>query len=260
VSHFTNQLRSYFSNFQKGATRRTRTLREWLREDGLQGVVRKLARFVQDFRRVRRTSAAFDRSLGVETARPVGLWHLRIPSENVADAERYQAVDPSALRRLLSGIQTDWSSFTFIDLGCGKGRALIVANEFGFQRLIGVEFAAKLARTATRNCQRLGLRAEILSQDAAEFLFPPEKLAVYLNNPFGPRVLNRVLDHLLERNTRHSYVLYVYPIHRHCLDGRPGFEPMIANRYWAVWKLAPRPKRPLPLLEWHAARHPETST
>jgi SAM-dependent methyltransferase len=232
----------------------------WLREGGLQGVVRKLARYVQDFRRVRRTSAAFDRSLGVETAGSVGLWHLRIPSENRADEERYQAVDPNALRRLLSGIETDWSSFTFIDLGCGKGRALIVANEFGFERLIGVEFAAKLAHTATRNCQRLALRAEILSQDAAEFLFPPGKLAVYLNNPFGPRVLNRVLDHLSETNTRDSYVLYVHPLHRHCLDGRPGLEPMITNRYWAVWKLAPQPKRPLPLLGWHAARHPETSS
>jgi predicted RNA methylase len=240
--------------------RRARALRMLLRKEGLQGVVRKLARHVQHFRRVRRTSAAFDRSLGIETAAPVGLWHLRIPSENVADAERYQASDPNALRRLLSGVETDWSSFTFIDLGCGKGRALIVANEFGFERLIGVEFAAKLAHTATRNCQRLGLRAEIILQDANEFLFPPRKLAVYLNNPFGPRVLNRVVDHLLETNTRDSYVLYVHPLHRHCLDGRPGCEAIITNRYWAVWKLAPQPKGPLPLLEWHAARHPETSS
>jgi SAM-dependent methyltransferase len=260
VSQFTNQLRANLSNFQEGATRRARTLRVWLRKDGLQGVLRKLARYLQDFRRVRRAGAAFDRSLGVETAAPVGLWHLRIPSKNLAHAERYQAVDPNALRRLLRGIQTDWSSFTFIDLGCGKGRALIVANEFGFERLIGVEFAAKLARTATRNCRKLGLRAEILSQDAAEFLFPPGKLAVYLNNPFGPRVLNCVLDHLLETNTRDSYLLYVYPLHRHCLEGRPGFEPMITNRYWAVWKLAPPSKRPLPLLEWHAPRHPEHSS
>src|SRR5258706_5914080 len=163
-----------------------------LRKDGLQGVVRKLARYVHHFRRVRLTSPGFDRNLGVETAAPVGLWHLRIPSENLADAERYQAVDPNAFGRLLSSIDTDWSSFTFIDLGCGKGRALIVANEFGFERLIGVEFAAKLAHTATRNCQRLGLRAEIILQDANELLFPPPKLAVHLHNPFGPRVLNRV--------------------------------------------------------------------
>src|SRR5260370_36125929 len=138
----------------------------FLLRDGLEGVVRKLARYVQHFRRVRRTSAAFDRNLGVETAAPVGLWHLRIPSENLADAERYQAVDPNAFRRLLSSIDTDWSSFTFIDLGCGKGRALIVANEFGFERLIGVEFAAILGHNATRNCQSLRVRRGIDLQDA----------------------------------------------------------------------------------------------
>jgi predicted RNA methylase len=256
VFQFVNQLPASFSYLKKRVTRRAETLRLWLREGGLKGVVGNLAGRLQEFRRRRETGIAFDRSLGVDTAGPVGLWHLRIPFENLRDAARYEGVDPAVLRRLLSGINGDLSSFTFIDLGCGKGRALLVASEFKFDRIIGVEFAAKLAQIATRNCHRLGVRAEILWQDAAEFSFPPGKMVVYLYNPFGPSVLNAVLDHLLEANTRESYVVYVNPLHRQSLDKRSGFKPLITNRGSAVWKFARQQKRPADSIPSSAASLP----
>jgi hypothetical protein len=86
-----------------------------------------------------------------------------------------------------------------------------------------------------------------LSQDAAQFQFPPGKIVAYLYNPFGPSVLNVVLDNLLNAslNTPISecYVVYVNPIHRHCFENRPQMQLLIGNPDYAIWKVAAAPRK-----------------
>src|SRR5579864_7137056 len=41
--------------------------------------------------------------------------------------------------------------FTFIDLGSGKGRVLLMASDYPFKRIIGVEFMLELHRVAQKN-------------------------------------------------------------------------------------------------------------
>jgi hypothetical protein len=48
--------------------------------------------------------------------------------------------------------------FTVIDFGSGKGRALIVASECPFRRIIGVEFALELHRDAQQNIRAVSAR------------------------------------------------------------------------------------------------------
>jgi hypothetical protein len=43
-----------------------------------------------------------------------------------------------------------------------------------------------------------------------------------MNNPFGPTVLNPVLDRLLESRAAKCYIVYINPLHRReCFDTRP---------------------------------------
>ena len=79
------------------------------------------------------------------------VWELDTDSANVRFAERYQAVTTDRLQAALAFLREDWSNFTFVDLGCGKGRALIAASEHGFARIIGVEFAKSLVDIARKN-------------------------------------------------------------------------------------------------------------
>jgi hypothetical protein len=44
--------------------------------------------------------------------------------------------------------------FTFIDLGSGKGRALLMASAYPFKRIIGVEFMPELHRVAQENIRK----------------------------------------------------------------------------------------------------------
>ena len=93
------------------------------------------------------------------------------------------------------------TDYTFIDIGCGKGRTLILALDYGFRNVVGVEFAAELVAIARANLASRGLdtnaNVTVLQEDATQYEFPGGPLVVYLYNPFGPEVFRKVLDNLL---------------------------------------------------------------
>lgn len=182
---------------------------------------------------------AFDLEHGTETSGLEPLWKLNIDSPNARYGERYEATTAEELLAVLKFLNLPTQSFTFIDLGCGKGRTLIVAARFGFGRVIGVEFAQELAATAQANIAKQELRnAFVLQADAAQFTFPHGGKVIYLYNPFSAEVLARVLDNLRACRDEPLYVVYKSPhcaalldscdfLHRH--DKAPGAEHI------AIW-------------------------
>ena len=115
-----------------------------------------------------------------------------------------------------------FSRYTFIDMGSGKGRVLFVAAEYPFRKVIGVEFSNALHAEAMANLKRYrysGRRCadiEPVHVDARDFEFPDDNLVIYLFNPFGPEVMERMLANLersLERHPRHAIVVMLWPDH-----------------------------------------------
>src|SRR5713226_561215 len=102
---------------------------------------------------------AFDRKYGIETRRTVWRKRVSIMGDNV----NYEPVDLELFAHGIAFVPR----VTFVDLGCGKGRALILAHEAGFRNLIGVEMSPKLAAAARSNLQRLGIAATIVEGNAA---------------------------------------------------------------------------------------------
>lgn len=170
------------------------------------------------------TPDAFDIQRGVRTSGMRALvWHrlLRGRSQEIS---RYQPVDEDIFRRAVCDV---WRSWTFVDIGCGKGRALILAHEAGFSKLIGVEFSGSLCRIARQNLDHLKIEASIYRQDAANFALPKEPLVLFFYNPFGERIMRQVLSHLGDSR---RIVVYVNPLHRNAfgklklLDGDKNFD------------------------------------
>jgi SAM-dependent methyltransferase len=137
--------------------------------------------------------------------------HLVIPYETTSEA---------AIRLPLDSLGLDFSESTFVDLGCGKGKPLMVAASYPFRRLVGVDISPVCVDAARRNLVRYGperidpARAELLVGDAADFVFPPEPLVIYLYNPFPGAVLERVVANLeasLRELPRQAAVVYVNP-------------------------------------------------
>ncbi len=174
----------------------------------------------------------FDLAFGVQTGGFVGWRDLQAGGPNDPYISGYFGVIPSVARRLIAAVMEP-SAYVFIDLGCGKGRAAIVASERPFQRVIGVEIAAVLADVAKVNAKIVEVgfphrpRIEIVAGDAAEFDFPAKPLVLFLYQPFERPVMRAVLARLavsLAAHPRPTILLYVNPVLETLLDEIPWLE------------------------------------
>jgi SAM-dependent methyltransferase len=109
----------------------------------------------------------------------------------------YSAVAPSVFREVcrrwrvtLPSSAARLEAYTFVDVGAGKGRALLLAAELPFRKIIGVELIEGLARIAQRNVtlwnrlRRPRVKIRVVHEDAAAIRWPRSPLLVYFNNPF----------------------------------------------------------------------------
>src|SRR5689334_6318907 len=63
----------------------------------------------------------------------------------------YQPTEPELFHEMLSALQVNFADFTFIDLGSGKGRTLMMASDYPFRRIFGLELLPDLDRIAQEN-------------------------------------------------------------------------------------------------------------
>lgn len=126
----------------------------------------------------------------------------------------YLGIAASALEQAIAALPLDHSLFTFVDIGCGKGRALIVAEQFRFPRLLGVELTPELSEIARANIAThadWAARTTVLNQDATTVVYPDGPLVLFLYDPFHAPVLRRVLENLerqLRSAPREVWLLY----------------------------------------------------
>ena len=137
----------------------------------------------------------------------------------------YQPTEPALFREMLEKwretAQSDFAEYSFLDLGSGKGRTLLMAADYPFRRILGVELLPSLHQIAQENIfgykseLQQCFRLESLCGDATQFDFPEGPLLIYLFNPFPEAGLRRTLTNLresLRKNPRPAYVLYHNPL------------------------------------------------
>jgi SAM-dependent methyltransferase len=197
-------------------------LRGALRAHGVRGTVRRGARLLRTWRARRRRAAedrAWDADHGVDTAGILPLEALDIPSQNRGVGKRYEASNPDGFRALMEAMETPLEGLTFVDLGAGKGRALLLASELPFRRIVGVEFAPALVEVARQNVARYRSDRqrcrsfEIVCADAVEYELPEEPCLVYVYNAFEAPIMPAVLANLrrsYERRPRRLLLVFVY--------------------------------------------------
>jgi SAM-dependent methyltransferase len=138
----------------------------------------------------------------------------------------YQPTDPAAFHEMMLLAGINFPQYTFIDIGSGKGRVLLMAADYPFHRIIGVELLPALHQIAMQNVAkyvqepRRCLNLESVCQNAVDFVFPDEPLVVYLFNPLGEVSLMKLFENLnqsLKKNPRPAYALYHNPLLEHVL-------------------------------------------
>ncbi len=200
--------------------------REQARERGTSGAARHLVRELWDFfrdstperRRQRYGDLDYDWEHRVNTTGGSVRWRERLLG---TFRTAYQPTEPAEFREMMAAVPAEFDDLTFVDIGSGKGRTLLMASEYPFRRIVGVEILRALHeaaeenirvyRSATQRCTRI----DSICMDACEFDFPHEPLLVYLFNPLPAEALNRMLANLensLKRAPRPVYVVYLNPL------------------------------------------------
>ena len=169
----------------------------------------------------------FDRAHGTDTGGFVSAEHLPANEAARAHAVCYAGSQPGALRRALAALPAI-DSCAFLDLGCGKGRALLVASEFPFRDILGVELSPPLAEIARHNADIIARRfpqrtaVRIVVADASTFPLPAGDLVLFLYHPFGAALVAKVVagvEAALIAERRSIYIAYYNPVAGHCFDG-----------------------------------------
>jgi len=156
----------------------------------------------------------------------------------------YQPCDPELFRATVGGLEIAYEQFTFVDIGSGKGRALLLAAEYPFRRIVGVEWMPELHRSALENIRRLqsGTQKcrdiEPICADARQFEFPAGALLVFLFNPLPERALKAVIGNLEEAirlEPRPVWLVYHNPLLEHVMAERGVFRKTGGTMQWAVF-------------------------
>lgn len=140
----------------------------------------------------------------------------------------YQPTEPDLFREMMAALPIEFNQFTFIDLGSGKGRTLLMASDFPFRKILGAEILPALHHIAQENLRRYRSPSqqcsalEALCCDAAEFDFPAEPLLLYLFNPLPEAGLRRVMARLAQSWQAHPrplFIMYHHAALEHILLG-----------------------------------------
>lgn len=224
-----------------------RLLRDWVESVRRYGPL-YLAAYLFDLVRVRRAEHAerFDAACETDTAAIVYPWNLRsIRRDATPEVHAYEAAPTSLIRAALDAIPLRPRVFTFVDLGSGKGRVLLVASHLPFARIVGVELSQELHLISQENVRRYGSADQrcttfsLLCMNAADYAFAPEPLVLFLNNPFGEGTIRRVIANLaasLRATPREVYVVYANPRFEALLRRAPFLRKVgQGGPWWRPW-------------------------
>jgi SAM-dependent methyltransferase len=185
-----------------------RTILRRVRERGIGATLRLAARRISSEVR----SLVEDARRGVSTAGEVPDHELGLASPQ---HHAYVATDYEMFRTAIGSVQIGPDD-VFVDIGSGKGRAVLLAAEHAFRRVVGVEISPALHQIATQNVARArGLKCrniELVQADATEWKVPDDATVLFFFNPFDGEVLARVCDRIrqsLADTPRRVTIIYV---------------------------------------------------
>jgi len=159
----------------------------------------------------------FDTTNGIDSAGFLMADTLTVLGPHGPEATGYLPVRPPIFLHALSSLGIDHSNYIFVDIGSGKGRAVLLASNYPFKKAIGVEFARELYETALKNAQKWKhsqCPVEFVWSDALDFQLPTEPSVLFIYQPFAAAILLGLLENVrrsIEAYPRDVILMYVNP-------------------------------------------------
>jgi SAM-dependent methyltransferase len=169
----------------------------------------------------------------------------------IGDAQPYEGVHLSWWRQFMAESRVTPAETIFLDLGAGRGRALMLAMQAGFRRVIGVELDPQMAASAEKNLHNSVRRRRwarrspddfsIIVGDAVNYPLPDGNFLLFLYNPFGAETLHRVLDRLCARPSSgesRTMIAYFNPVNAEVFEQFPSLAISVRGENWILYDRA----------------------
>ncbi len=165
-----------------------------------------------------------ERKYGINTTGADDLENLEEIGIDTTHANIYMPVSYDLLEEIFAQLPLLPNTTTqhFLDIGCGKGRALCTAAHYGFTQVTGIDFSKALIDCAGKNLaltkkQIPALDYELYNNDAFYFEILEDVDCIFLFNPFDEVIMSGVVFNILESLKNHNRaitVIYVNPMHK----------------------------------------------
>jgi SAM-dependent methyltransferase len=160
-----------------------------------------------------------EKKYGINTTGADELKKLEKKGIDIEHATIYMPVSYSILEDLFEQVSNKKINH-FIDIGCGKGRALCVAAYYGCTKVTGIDFSKEFCETAVANLSKTkqqlpALNYTVLNNDAFYYEIPTDVDCIFLFNPFDAVIMSGVAENIIisyEKNPREITILYANPI------------------------------------------------
>ena len=137
------------------------------------------------------------------------------PDQQAGSVWGYGPVNEDFLDEILRAVPGSLAAFSFVDVGAGKGAAVLMASRWPFRRLIGVELHADLLEVARRNQRAFeastgrAVAAEWVQADFFQWTLPDEPVLLFLNNPFPEALTLQALQALTPQVAAHRHPVWL---------------------------------------------------
>lgn len=152
-----------------------------------------------------------------------GITTSSIKKSNSTEFFHYQGAGYLVLFRIFRAIEAKTKNFAFVDIGCGKGRPVFVAESFGFENLTGIDLDVDLISNANENLKsylfkRASSSIQFITINALEHNYVNQPTVYFLFNPFNEAVLNKTVNKILSSTSSETWFVYMNPMYINSFD------------------------------------------
>ena len=174
---------------------------------------------------------------------------LAIQSPNAKWGLPYVPTHQDVFQQAMRSLPIRFGDYDFVDLGAGKGFALLLAAAYGFHRVTGIEYSKVFADNAASNIadfkpgQGDSRHVNCLWGDASDFEFSDTPTVLYLFNPFQGKVMDQVIDNMnasLRRHPRDFWVVYGIPWEDRKFRRNPLLKLIESKQEYSIYRYAMR--------------------
>ena len=166
-----------------------------------------------------------EKKYNINTTGADSLKSLEKKGIDITHATIYMPVSYDLLEQFFDEIKL--STFThFVDVGCGKARAMCVAAAYGVKKISGIELSKELYNSAKENIAVTKLKYpstnfKIYNNDAFYFEIEQDVDCIFFFNPFDETIMSGVMENIetsFETNPRVMTIVYINPLEKHVLQ------------------------------------------